>query len=168
MIVEENGIMLSRRWTDTILWEGPSRIQGEHHSILWKHWRKWLSSNLPARCQTNFLAPTSNLTWPHSSRKSWTLMPLRSEYNMEINIKDVERFLFFPSVICTPRYDWWFRSYVILKLAGLLKFRSGQVWAVWEIWASDPKTNTISRTSNHSIVDNFLSFQTYPHATYLV
>jgi hypothetical protein len=30
---------------------------------------------------------------------------------MELKIKDVEKFMFFPTVICTPQYDRWFRSY---------------------------------------------------------
>jgi hypothetical protein len=53
-------------------------------------------------------------------------MPLQPESDLDLNRKDIDKFLIFPTVICTPRYDKRFRSYDFLKLTGLLKLRSGQ------------------------------------------
>jgi hypothetical protein len=44
------------------------------------------------------------------------------ETDEEYNTSVIEYFFLFPTVISTPRYDTWFRSYAILKSAGLLKF----------------------------------------------
>jgi hypothetical protein len=35
---------------------------------------------------------------------------------MELNIQDIEKFLIFPTVICTPQYDNRFRSYNVLNI----------------------------------------------------
>jgi hypothetical protein len=53
-------------------------------------------------------------------------MPLQPESDLELNLKDIEKFLIFPMVICTPRYVKWFRSFYFLKSIGLLKFCPGQ------------------------------------------
>jgi hypothetical protein len=53
-------------------------------------------------------------------------MPLQPESDLELNIKDIEKFLIFPTVIYKLQYNKRFRSYDFLKLTGLLKLHSGQ------------------------------------------
>jgi hypothetical protein len=48
------------------------------------------------------------------------------ESDPELNTKVIEYFLRCPMVIFTPWYAKQFRSMILLKLAGLLKFCSGQ------------------------------------------
>jgi hypothetical protein len=38
-------------------------------------------------------------------------MPFQPESDLELNRKDIENFLLFPTVIITPRYDQRFRSH---------------------------------------------------------
>jgi hypothetical protein len=54
------------------------------------------------------------------------------ESDEESNTNVIEYIFIFPTVICAPRYDKRFRSYAILKSAGLLKFWADQIWAIWE------------------------------------
>jgi hypothetical protein len=54
-------------------------------------------------------------------------VPFKLESDLEINIKDIDNFLIFPTVISTPRYDKWFRSYDFLKLTRLLRFWADQI-----------------------------------------
>jgi hypothetical protein len=49
-------------------------------------------------------------------------MPFQPESDLEVNIKDLENFPIFPTVISTPRYDKGVRSYDFLKLIRLLRF----------------------------------------------
>jgi hypothetical protein len=49
-------------------------------------------------------------------------MPMQSKSDLDINRKDIDKFLIFPTVICTPQYDKRFKSYAIFKSTGLLKF----------------------------------------------
>jgi hypothetical protein len=72
--------------------------------------------------KTKILALISNLTWLHNIYKYHILMPLQPESDLDLNRMDIEKFVIFPTVICTSRYDKWFRSYEILKSAKLLKF----------------------------------------------
>jgi hypothetical protein len=54
-------------------------------------------------------------------------MPMQPEYDLDLNIKVIEKFLIFPTVICTPPYNKWFRSNAILKSTRLLNFWAGQI-----------------------------------------
>jgi hypothetical protein len=79
-------------------------------------------------------------------------MPLQLEYDLELNWKDIEKFLIFPTVICAPLYDNLFRSCDFLKSTELLKFCPGQNQMSREIWAFDSKSNSIAE-----------NFQYQPH-----
>jgi hypothetical protein len=59
-------------------------------------------------------------------------MPMQPESDLDLNQKGIKKFLIFTMVIWTPRYDKWFRSYVIFKSAGLLNFWADQIWSIWE------------------------------------
>jgi hypothetical protein len=69
---------------------------------------------------------------------------LLGKFDLEPNTRVVEHFLIFPTLICMSWYNKRFKSYEILKLAGLLEFCAEQIWVVWEIWTFDPDTNWIS------------------------
>jgi hypothetical protein len=73
-------------------------------------------------------------------------MPLLPESDLELNWKDIEKFLIFLTVICTPRYDKLFRSYEILKWAGLLELWADQIWAIWEFQTFESNPNKISES----------------------
>jgi hypothetical protein len=53
-------------------------------------------------------------------------MPLYPESDLDLNKTDIDKFLIFLTVICTPRYDKWLRIYDFLNLTGPLKFYIGQ------------------------------------------
>jgi hypothetical protein len=55
-------------------------------------------------------------------------MSFQLEYEIELNQKDLENFLIFPTVISTPRYNKRFESYDFLKSVGLLKFWADQIF----------------------------------------
>jgi hypothetical protein len=90
-------------------------------------------------------------------------MPLLPEYDLELNIKDINMFLIFPMVICTPWYDKWFRSYGILMSTGLRKLYPGQNQVSCEIWTFTPNRMQSQETSKTNIIANFLSFPMATH-----
>jgi hypothetical protein len=51
------------------------------------------------------------------------------ESGEESNTYIIEYFFLFPTVICTPQYDKWFRSYAILNSTGLLEFVGCAKWS---------------------------------------
>jgi hypothetical protein len=59
-------------------------------------------------------------------------MPMQPESDVDLNRKGIDKFLIFPTVICTPWYDKRFRGYAILKSIGLLNFWADQIWSIWE------------------------------------
>jgi hypothetical protein len=65
-------------------------------------------------------------------------MHLLPECGLELNRKDIEKFLIFPMVICTPSYDKRFRSYGFLMSTGLQKLYPGQNRVSHEIWTFTP------------------------------
>jgi hypothetical protein len=67
-----------------------------------------------------------------------------------------------------PRYDKQFRSYDFFKSTRLLKFCLDRIGSSEQFGLLTPKPMQSQETSNYIIVDNFLSFQMHPHATYLV
>jgi hypothetical protein len=75
-------------------------------------------------------------TWSHQKMQIW--------YPCGKNIKVMEDFLSFLTVIFTPWYDQRFRRYDFLELTGLLKFCSGQNQVSHKIWTFDSKSNAIS------------------------
>jgi hypothetical protein len=70
------------------------------------------------------------------------------ESDHDLNTRIIKYFLIFPTVTCTPWYDF-------SKLTRPLKSCSGQNWAFWEFWTFDPNSNVISQ-----------NFQ-YQHCSYL-
>jgi hypothetical protein len=54
-------------------------------------------------------------------------MSFQPESDLELNRKDIDNYLIFPTVISTLRYDKRFRSYNFLKLTGLLRFWADQI-----------------------------------------
>jgi hypothetical protein len=74
------------------------------------------------------LAQKSNLNHNHSISKFQFLTPFQPESGLKLNLKDLENFLIFPTVIKKPRYDKRFESYDFLKSAGLLKFWADQIF----------------------------------------
>jgi hypothetical protein len=75
--------------------------------------------------------------------KLQVLMHLHPESDLELNRKDIETFLRFPTVICIP-HEKWFRSYEFWKSTRLLKSCSGQNWVSREVSTFDSKSNAIS------------------------
>jgi hypothetical protein len=47
---------------------------------------------------------------------------MQPKSDLDLNIKDIDKFLIFSTVICTSQYDKQFSNYAILKSVGLLKF----------------------------------------------
>jgi hypothetical protein len=78
----------------------------------------------------------SDLTMSNSQKVKLELLWGKSDH--EPNIRVVEHFLIFPTVICTPWYGQWFRRYDVSKLIRLLKFCYEHNWAFWKIWMFDP------------------------------
>jgi hypothetical protein len=54
-------------------------------------------------------------------------MPFKPDSDLDLNIKDIDNFLIFPTVISTPRYNKRFMSYDFLNLTRLLKFWGDQI-----------------------------------------
>jgi hypothetical protein len=79
--------------------------------------------------------------------------------DQDLNSKDIEDFLLFPTGIHTPSYDQWFRRYALSKLmnaAGILRWTD---WSELTILNCRPKIiNKNSRTLNTKHVDIFLRF----------
>jgi hypothetical protein len=87
------------------------------------------------------------------------LVLMRVESDQELNTSIKEYFLIFPMIICTSRYNKWFRFYEILNSAGLLEV---PCWAKLSnlrnlnFWP--PKQMESQETFNNSIVDNVFRF----------
>ncbi len=116
----ETEITLLGMRIDTILWKEPSWIYG--HSWILQEDLKWRF----------FLALASNLTWLCNHYKYQVLMPLQPESDLELNIKDIEKFLIFPTVTHNPWYEKRSKSYEFLNISQAAVSQCWQTGATWE------------------------------------
>jgi hypothetical protein len=101
------------------------------------------------------------------NRQRMTPKTISLEQSLEThNNKLVANILRFLTVIYTPSYDQWFKSYEFLKLTELLEFDAGQKGVTWVIrsldhlWSGNP-VNIENQYHRH-----FLKFPLNPYMTY--
>jgi hypothetical protein len=118
----------------------------------------WPKHDFGYRCQ---ICLTVN-----SSQKIVNLRLTCLESDLELNTKIIEDFLSFSMAIHMPSYNQWFKSYELWKLAGLLKFDSGQKCVTWVIRSLDHLQNGNPVNTENQTRKYFLMFPMQPYMNY--